>query len=129
MWLILLICLLPFIAFTITKLIFDFWDKVSTKLEINRKKRLFELNLCINELEKIKEEMIQERDSVDLSCADSFNWNIKLIDKHIAELKGDTEKKYEAKVITRGNCMMCGKELTEGLFFCKECENKANSRK
>lgn len=30
--------------------------------------------------------------------------------------------KYEAKVITRGNCMMCGKELTEGLFFCKECE-------
>lgn len=33
--------------------------------------------------------------------------------------------KYEAKVITRGNCMMCGKELTEGLFFCKECEEKA----
>lgn len=22
-----------------------------------------------------------------------------------------------------------GKELTEGLFFCKECEEKANSRK
>lgn len=35
------------------------------------------------------------------------------------------DKKYEAKVITRGNCMMCGKELTEGLFFCKECEAKA----
>ena len=32
--------------------------------------------------------------------------------------------KYEAEVITRGNCMMCGKELTEGLFFCKECEEK-----
>lgn len=32
--------------------------------------------------------------------------------------------KYEAKAITRGNCMMCGKELTEGLFFCKECEDK-----
>ena len=33
--------------------------------------------------------------------------------------------KYETKVITRGNCMICGKELTEGLFFCKECEAKA----
>jgi hypothetical protein len=38
-------------------------------------------------------------------------------------------KKYEAKVITRGKCMMCGKELTEGLFFCKECGDKANSKK
>lgn len=35
------------------------------------------------------------------------------------------DKEYEAKVITRGNCMMCGKELTEGLFLCKECEAKA----
>lgn len=34
----------------------------------------------------------------------------------------DILPKYEAKVITRGNCMMCGKELDEGLFFCKECE-------
>lgn len=36
------------------------------------------------------------------------------------------ENKYEFKVITRGNCMMCGKELTEGegLFFCERCENK-----
>lgn len=33
-------------------------------------------------------------------------------------------KEYEAEVITRGNCMMCGKELTEGLFLCKECEAK-----
>lgn len=37
----------------------------------------------------------------------------------------EADKKYEAKVITRGNCMICGKELTEGLFFCKECETKA----
>jgi hypothetical protein len=36
--------------------------------------------------------------------------------------KGILLPKYEAEVITRGNCMMCGKELTEGLFFCKECE-------
>lgn len=33
------------------------------------------------------------------------------------------DEKFE--IITRGNCMMCGKELTEGLFFCKECESKA----
>lgn len=39
------------------------------------------------------------------------------------------EVEYEAEVITRGNCMMCGKELDEGLFFCKECEDKASSRK
>lgn len=32
----------------------------------------------------------------------------------------------EAKVVNRGNCMLCGKELTEdeGIFFCKECGNK-----
>ena len=41
----------------------------------------------------------------------------------------EADKKYETEVITRGNCMMCGKELTEGLFFCKECEEKTNSRK
>ena len=43
----------------------------------------------IAELEQIKAEMEQERDLVDLSCADSFNWNIRLIDKHITELKGE----------------------------------------
>ena len=41
----------------------------------------------------------------------------------------EADNKYEAKVIIRGNCMMCGKELTEGLFFCKECEDKAKIRK
>lgn len=41
----------------------------------------------------------------------------------------EADKEYEAKVITRGNCMMCGKELTDGLFFCKECEDKENKRK
>ncbi len=46
-------------------------------------------DIISEELENIKAEMIQERDSVDLSCADSFNWNIRLIDKHIAELKGE----------------------------------------
>ena len=32
--------------------------------------------------------------------------------------------KLDYKVINRGKCMICGKELTEGLFFCKECEQK-----
>ena len=41
----------------------------------------------------------------------------------------EADKEYEAEVITRGKCMMCGKELTEGLFFCKECGDKANSGK
>jgi len=41
----------------------------------------------------------------------------------------EADKEYEVEVITRGKCMMCGKELTEGLFFCKECGDKANSRK
>lgn len=40
-----------------------------------------------------------------------------------------SESEDEVEVVTRGNCMICGKELTEGLFFCKECEDKANSRK
>lgn len=31
------------------------------------------------------------------------------------------------KVINRGKCMLCGKELTEGLFFCKECEQKGGA--
>ena len=34
------------------------------------------------------------------------------------------DKEYGVKAITRGNCMACGKELTEGAFFCKECEEK-----
>lgn len=36
--------------------------------------------------------------------------------------------KLEAEIITRGNCMFCGKELTEGLFFCKECREKARKQ-
>lgn len=36
----------------------------------------------------------------------------------------EADKEYKIEEITRGKCMMCGKELTEGLFFCKECEAK-----
>lgn len=39
----------------------------------------------------------------------------------------EADKMYKAEVITRGNCMICGKELDEGLFFCKECEVKTES--
>lgn len=38
----------------------------------------------------------------------------------------EEKKKYGVKVVTRGNCVLCGKPLTEGLFFCKECEDKRN---
>ena len=33
---------------------------------------------------------------------------------------------YGLKIVNKGNCMMCGKELTENdeIFFCKECESK-----
>lgn len=43
-------------------------------------------------------------------------------DEHILV---DNGRKYDIKMVTRGRCMMCGKDLTEGLFFCKECEEKA----
>lgn len=36
----------------------------------------------------------------------------------------EADNGYDVKAITRGNCMACGKELTEGVFFCKECEEK-----
>ena len=64
------------IAYIITKLVFYFWDKVSIKLEVNRKKRLFELNYCINELENIKAEL---KGNADLE---------KIIDSHISKVKG-----------------------------------------
>lgn len=32
--------------------------------------------------------------------------------------------RFDMIMINRGNCMLCGKRLTEGLFFCKECEEK-----
>lgn len=45
--------------------------------------------------------------------------------EYLGSISPLNNKEYEAEVITRGNCMICGKELTEGLFFCKECEAKA----
>lgn len=45
-----------------------------------------------------------------------------------SEIPTGSNAKYEAKVITRGNCMMCGRKLTEGLFFCKECEAESEDK-
>ena len=56
-------------------------------------------------------------------CTAPMTWVEHLIKNGTPLPKGNGNK-YEAKAITRGNCMMCGKELTEGLFFCKECEGK-----
>lgn len=39
----------------------------------------------------------------------------------------EADKEYDVKAITRGNCMACGKELTEGVFFCKGCEEKGRT--
>jgi len=41
---------------------------------------------------------------------------------------GATVPKYGLKVINYGNCMLCGKELTDSLFFCRECEEKNRKR-
>lgn len=65
---------------------------------------------------------------VDENKITSFGWNN--TDNHAvvdAPTIIEADKKYEVEIITRGNCMMCGKELTEGLFFCKECEEKGES--
>ena len=60
----------------------------------------------------------------DVNCA---NVPMNFIDTAPTIIEAD--KEYEVEVVTRGNCMICGKGLTEGLFFCKECEDKASSRK
>ena len=86
----------------------------------------------IAELEKIKvnfEELANDEWNKQVGADKGLECAIEVIEDRISELKGETDKEYEAKVITRGNCMICGKELTEGLFLCKECENKANSGK
>lgn len=67
----------------------------------------------------------------DSYCIDDYAGNeVSIIDKTTVEMADaiiEADKKYEVEIVTRGNCMMCGKELTEGLFFCKECEAKAES--
>lgn len=38
--------------------------------------------------------------------------------------KMEENRKYDIKMVTRGRCIVCGKDLTEGLFFCNECREK-----
>lgn len=46
----------------------------------------------------------------------------------LKDRKRRKKNKLDYKVINRGKCMLCGKELTEGLFFCKECEEKGRGK-
>lgn len=59
---------------------------------------------------------------IDESKVKKCGWNF--IDHH-AKTDAPTIIKADKEYVTRGNCMMCGKKLDEGLFFCKECEAKA----
>lgn len=33
----------------------------------------------------------------------------------------------DIKIIARGNCVVCGRELTDSIFLCKDCQ-KANEK-
>lgn len=60
-------------------------------------------------------------------CQHLYSGVKKLIEVDSIEPILEANKEYEVEVVTRGNCMVCGKELTEGLFFCKECEDKVRN--
>ena len=53
-----------------------------------------------------------------------IRWTDKLFLDNDGNIRDFNNNKLGYKVINRGKCMLCGKELTEGLFFCKECEKK-----
>lgn len=52
--------------------------------------------------------------------------DIEIVTQAIAD--GATVPKYGLKVINYGNCMLCGKKLTDRLFFCKDCEERNRKR-
>ena len=62
----------------------------------------------------------------DVNCA---NVPMNFIDAAPTIIEANKSSTAKFKVVTRGNCMICGKELTEGLFLCEECKDKASSRK
>lgn len=80
--------------------------------------RIMDVDKIIKKMEEREECLKDNRSMYETACVETA-----------LDMFGDTiieaDKEYEVEVITRGNCMMCGKELTEGLFFCKECEAKA----
>lgn len=82
-------------------------------------------DLCLRgckseEYDKAIDKMLSLINSGNRGSADYFI--VDQIESIINQLRAD--KEYDVKAITRGNCMVCGKELTEGVFFCKECEEK-----
>ena len=52
----------------------------------------------------------------------SADADIETVTQAIAD--GSIVPKYGLKIINYGNCMLCGKKLTDNLFFCRECEEK-----
>lgn len=86
-------------------------------------------DLCLRgckceEYEKAIDKMLSLINSGNRGSADYFI--VDQIESIINQLRAD--KEYDVKAITRGNCMACGKELTEGVFFCKECEEKGRKK-
>lgn len=71
--------------------------------------------------------ILDEKDILDTENNSGGWYDLVDMPEYIAGVKAiiEADKEYEAEVITHGNCMMCGKELTDGLFICKECGDKA----
>ena len=116
----------------------DIDDNLYTRLFDNGKNSVMDMRRACVAIRKGKVIPKGHGDLIDRDelLADSYvidDWagnEVSIIDKMTVEMADviiEADKKYEVEVITRGNCMMCGKELTEGLFFCKECEAKAES--
>ena len=70
--------------------------------------------------------ILDEKDILDIENNDGGWYDLVDMPEYIAGIKAiiEADKEYEVEVITRGNCMICGKELSDGIFFCKECEEK-----
>ncbi len=84
--------------------------------------RLIDADKFINSLKGI--EKLHIDDELRSSILETINSNI------LVEAEDNAEnKEYGVKVINRGNCMLCGKKLTEGLLFCKECEAKGRKER
>lgn len=61
----------------------------------------------------------------DISTKYIFDFEYAQLNHRNKYMKESEDKEYQTEVVTAGNCMICGKELDEGLFICKECEARA----
>ena len=94
------------------------------------------INLAINALEESKQgEWIMDGHHIRCNKCNEYICNTdregnKIPDNFCPNCGVDMRRKnkLDYKVINRGKCMLCGKELTEGLFFCKECEEKGKMK-